>query len=292
MADVRIIEYTDPGCPWAFSAEPVRRRIEWLYGEDLEWEARMVVLSSSPQEYLDKGFTPERQAAGMRAIARDHGMPIDTAQRSRIAATRPACEAVVATRLHAPERARQLLRCLRVHFFAGDGLLDEPELIELAARSAELDPAQLARWRGDPRVEEELASDMEAARRPLPAARVLDNKLANWSGGRRYTCPSYEITRLSDGVTIAIPGFQPFAVYDVLLANLIPGTERREPAQDAEQVLRWAGAPLATREVAVLLDTDHADAREQLGHVAQERHVGADGFWTLPAQGAALRTAA
>lgn len=291
VADVRVIEYTDPGCPWAYSAEPTRRRLQWLYGEQVEWEARMVVLASSPHEYTEKGFTPERQAGAFRAIARDHGMPIDTSLRARVAATRPACEAVVAARLHAPEHARGLLRCLRVHFFAGDGLLDEPELLARAATSAGLDPAELEGWMADPRVQEELAQDMASARRPLPSARVLDHKLANWSGGRRYTCPSYELTRLSDGVTIAVPGFQPFAVYDVLLANLVPGTERREPPQDAAEVLRWAGTPLATREVAVLLDVAHPDAREQLGRVAQERHVGADGFWTLPAS-PGLRTAA
>ena len=122
---------------------------------------------------------------------------------------------------------------------------------------------------------------MAAAREPMRAARVLDHKLANWSGGRRYTCPSYEITRLADGVTISIPGFQPFAVYDVVLANLVPGAERRPPPAEVSEVLRAAAAPLATREVAVIADIDHAEARERLGRVATERHVGSDGFWNL-----------
>jgi hypothetical protein len=33
MAAVRIVEYTDPACPWAYSAEPGRRRLDWLYGD-------------------------------------------------------------------------------------------------------------------------------------------------------------------------------------------------------------------------------------------------------------------
>jgi hypothetical protein len=197
-----------------------------------------------------------------------------------MAATRPACRAVVAARLQDFEAARSLLRCLRVHHFAGDALLDEPEMLELAAGSAGLDRATLARWLADPRVEDALEQDMAAARRPMRAARVLDDRLANWSGGRRYTCPSYELRRLSDGVTISVPGFQPFAVYDVVLANLVPGTGRRPLPTDVAEVLRWAGAPLATREVAVVAGLEHADARERLGPVATERHVGADGFWT------------
>ena len=99
---------------------------------------------------------------------------------------------------------------------------------------------------GEDEVEQALRADMAAAREPLPAARVLDDKLANWSGGRRYTCPSYEVVRQADGVKIAIPGFQPFAAYDVLLANLVPGTDRRDPATSVEEVLEWAGEPLAS----------------------------------------------
>ena len=281
MTAVRITEFTDPGCPWAYSAEPVRRRLDWLYGDQVEWDIRMVVLADSPEEYLDRGFTPAKQAGAYRKIAREYGMPIDTTERPRMAATRPACRAVVATRLHEAALTHRLLRCLRVHNFAGDGLLDEPELIELAAVSAGVDWADLQRWMADPRVEEALGSDMRAAREPIGAARVLDHKLANWSGGRRYTCPSYEITRVADGVTIAVPGFQPFAVYDVVLANLVPGTDRRALPDDVSEVLRWAVTPLATREVAVLCELDQADAREHLGRAADERHVGSDGFWTL-----------
>jgi predicted DsbA family dithiol-disulfide isomerase len=281
VPEVRITEYTDPGCPWAYSAEPFRRRLDWLYGDEVEWEVRMVVLADAPEDYLSRDFTPAKQASAFKRIARQHGMPINTSERPRMAATRPACRAVVATRLHAPELTRPLLRCLRVHNFAGDALLDEPTMLDLAAADAGVDRAELERWMADPSVEEVLDEDMTAARQPMRAARVLDHKLANWSGGQRYTCPSYEITRIADGVTIAVPGFQPFAVYDVLLANLVPGAGRRPLPEDVEEVLRWAGTPLATREVAVLADLEQPDARERLGRIATERHVGADGFWTL-----------
>jgi predicted DsbA family dithiol-disulfide isomerase len=280
MADVCITEYTDPGCPWAYSAEPFRRRLSWLYGERVEWRARLVGLAESPEEYLERGFTPERQSQAYTTIAREHGMPIDTAPRSRMAATVPACRAVVAARLRAPEHERRLLRRLRVRNFSGE-LLDEPQTIAGAARDAGLDPAELEVWMREDQVESALREDMAAAREPLAAARVLDHKLANWSGGRRYTCPSYEIVRVSDGVRIAVPGFQPWAVYDVVSANLVPGVDRREPPESVEQVLEWTGTPLATKEVAVVCDIGFAEARERLGRVADERHVGADGFWTL-----------
>lgn len=166
--------------------------------------------------------------------------------------------------------------------FSGE-LLDEPETVTSAARDAGIDPEELGRWTREPAVERALREDMAAAREPMCAARVLDHKLANWSGGRRYTCPSYEIMRVSDGVRIAVPGFQPFAVYDVVTANLVPGLDRREPPEAVEDVLRWTGTPLATKEVAVVCDISFEEARERLGRVASERHVGFDGFWTLDA---------
>lgn len=281
MPGIRITEFTDPGCPWAYSAEPFRRRLDWLYGEHVEWRVCVVGLSETPEDYLEKGFTPEKQARSFERIAKEHGMPIDTAPRPRMAATVPACRAIVAARLNAPERERTLLRRLRVRNFSGE-LLDEPETISAAAHDARLDPAELEEWSGGEDVETVLREDMATAREPMPAARVLDDKLANWSGGRRYTCPSYEILRVSDGVRIAVPGFQPFSVYDVLLANLVPDVERREPAGSAEEVLEWTGTPLASKEVAVVRDIPFERAREELGRVAEECHVGFDGFWSLP----------
>jgi predicted DsbA family dithiol-disulfide isomerase len=280
MADVCITEFTDPGCPWAWSAEPFRRRLSWLYGDRLEWRVRLVGLAESPDDYDARGFTPERQAEAFSTIARRHGMPIDTSVRPRMAATLPACRAVVAARVHAPGAMRTLLRRLRMRHFSGE-LLDEPATLAGAATDAGIDPGDLERWMADERVESELRRDMAAAREPMNAARVLDHKLANWSGGRRYTCPSYEIVRVADGTRVSVPGFQPFAVYDVITANLVPGLDRREPPEDVAEVLDWTGTPLASKEVAVVCDIDIAEARERLGRVAAERHVGFDGLWTL-----------
>ena len=280
MADVLITEYTDPACPWAYSAEPFRQRLNWLYGDRLEWQVRMVVLSEDTAELEERGFGVKQLSGAYRMIARDHGMPIDTSERPRMAASRPACEAVVAARLRAPEQTRALLRSLRVRNFAGE-LLDAPETIAGAARDAGLDPDVLGSWVTGDDVRAAVEEDKALARAPIPAARVLDHKLANWSGGMRYTCPSYEIVRKSDGVRIAVPGFQPFAVYDTILANLVPDLGRRVPPSGVAEVLAWAGFPLASKEVAVVAGLEVWEAREALGRVATERHVGADGFWSL-----------
>ncbi len=279
---VRITEFTDPACPWAYSAEPFRHRIDWLYEGRIEWEPRMVVLADTREEQEEK-FSPEQLADSVRKIAAEHLMPMDTRAKPYVPPSRPACGLVVAARVHSDRRAvRRALRSLRIRNFSGE-LIDDPATIRGAADDAGIG-AELDEWLADPEVERELDSDAAAARRPMPAARVLDHKLANWSGGRRYTCPSYEITRLEDGVTISVPGFQPFAVYDAILANLVPGLDRRDSPASAEEVLRWRGFPLSTQEVATVLDASFDRAREDLGRIATQDYVGADGFWHLNGQ--------
>ncbi len=279
---VEITEYTDPSCPWAYSAEPFRHRIGWLYEGNVSWEPRMVVLADSAATQAERGLSPERVAELQARIAHEHRMPIDTRPRARVPGSRDACRAVVAARVHSDRATtRKLLRRLRIRHFSGE-LLDEPATIAAAAADAGIG-AELEGWLGDPAVAAELKADCEAARAPTAAAKLLDHKLANWSGGRRYSCPSYEIKLPTDGVTIAVPGFQPFAVYDTILANLVPGLERREAPTSVEEVLAWRGFPLSTQEVATVCDIPFDAAREQLGRVATQTFVGADGFWELRA---------
>jgi predicted DsbA family dithiol-disulfide isomerase len=279
MPTIQITEYTDPACPFAWSAEPSRRRVEWLYGDQFTIEPRMVGLSENVAEQEAKGFTPERLAAGAGRLAHAYHMPMDTAPRPRLAASVPACRAVVATRVNAPERERAVLRALRVRSFRG-GLLDDPATLRGAASDAGLDPDELEDWLADPATEQALRDDMRAARSPSPAALALAHKLASTpDGGHRYTCPSWELS--ADGQSLSVPGFQPTAAYEVAIANLVPGLARRADPQDVAEVLRWAGEPLATVEVAEVCGLELDEARERLGRVATEDHVGFEGLWSL-----------
>jgi hypothetical protein len=250
------------------------------------------VLSRSPEEYVEKGFTMELMASGMTDIQRRFGMPIDPRPRRRMVATVNACRAVVAARIHFPDREEALLRRLRIHAMAGE-LFDEPPVIARAASEAGIDEMRLLReWRDDPEVEHLLEADAAAARRPTPAALALDHKLAPAGDGRRYTCPSYEITRLDTGARFDVPGFQPVAVYEAAIANLDPELARRPLPSSVEEVLAWAGEPLATAEVASICEIEHAEARTELARIATEEAVGPDGWWTLGAEAESLTRAA
>lgn len=276
---IHIDHYTDPACPFAFSAEPARLRLSWLYGDALQWHTRMVGLSEDPAEYTDKGLTPERQAHSFEKLARLHGMPIDSAQRPRMIATVPACRAVVAARVHAPESEERLLRRLRVLTMSGE-LIDEPDVIERAAEEVGLDRARLPEWLADAAVQRVLTEDLDDARRPTPAALGLDHKLAAAGDGRRYTCPSYEL-RAEGGQSLTAPGFQPVAVYEAAVANLEPDLARREDPESVTDVLGWAPYPLATEEVAAISDRPREEVREELARRADLQPVGLDGYWSL-----------
>ena len=212
---LEITLFTDPACPFAFSAEPVRMRLRWHYGDGLVWRTRMIVLTLEPGE-------AERLAEGAPGLQRRYGMPIDPRPYPRPASSEPACFGVVAARLHAPEAEEPLLRRLRVRVMLG-GLLDDPELIAAAARDAGLDPAQLEEWCTHDDVLRALQGDVEAARSPAPAARALDHKLGGPKERRRYTAPSYEMARADGAATpVVIPGFNPIEAYETAIANLAP----------------------------------------------------------------------
>jgi len=288
MPSIVVTEYTDAACPWAWSAEPAKWRLRWLYGDQLDWRVRMIGLAEDADDYARRGFTAERMAAGLAQFAADYGMPMETAPRPRLAATVPACRAVVAAREHAsPAAAEALLRRLRIHAMTrADAVLDDDATIAAAAREAGLDPDALARWCADPDVERALRDDMRQARRPGPAALALRHKLAPTpDGGMRYTAPSLVFARVADGAVIEAPGFQPSLAYEVAIANLAPELERRAAPASVAELLAWAGGPLATREVAEVLGVRVAEARDRLaqeaGVVAQP--AGTDAFWTVPA---------
>ena len=165
--------------------------------------------------------------------------------------------------------------------------IDDPAVIERAGTEALIEPQELRTWMADPEVEPVLAADMAASRSPSPASRAQDYKLGGPPEERRYTCPSYELIRVaeppSDWPTagrVDLPGFRPVEAYEAAIANIAPELTRRADPDSVEQVLRWAGMPIATAEVAAVCDREIADVRTELARVATFLPVGGDGYWT------------
>ena len=184
----------------------------------------------------------------------------------RLAATIEACRAYVAARINDPDRADLLLRALRRRAFSEGRRLDELDTIYQAG--AEVGIATAA-----------LREDMAATRAPAPEALALSHRLSRSDGGMRYSTGSAVFERGER--LVVMPGFQPFAVYEVAVANVAPDLERRPSTSSVEEVLSWASYPLATAEVAELLGVGLEEAREQLEAAGAELEPAAgDGYWS------------
>lgn len=279
MTSVEIEHFTDPNCPFAYSAEPIRWRLSWVYGDQLTWRTRMVVLTDEPGEYEAKGKTVEKVGQTYERLSRDPGMPFNIAPRSHLPATRPACEVVVAARERIGEDAAQrVLRALRLAQMGGD-VLDEPTVIDAALETAGLNPPEVRGWAVEEEIQRAVEADKDAARHPLPPAAALDRRLADWEGGRRYSCPTYVVHHES-GRTSVIPGFNPIEVYEVVFANCGAGLDQRPGPETLSEVLAWAGEPLATAEVAGIAQIGREKARERLTtEGARPQPFGSDVFW-------------
>ena len=273
-AEVQITLFTDPACPFAFSAEPVRLALRWRYGDALRWQLRMIVLT------LESGES-EKLAEGAPGLQRRYGMPIAPHPYPRTFSSEPACRAVVAVRERAGDHAAaSLLRGLRVRTMAG-GLLDDESLIRSAATEAGIYPTDLREWAAAASTDEALRADIGAARNPSPQARALNHKLGGPPEQRRYTAPSYELTAAADGRHLAVPGFNPAEVYEAAIANLAPDVARRDPPADIRELLQWAEVPLATAEVVQIMQRPEQEVRDALAQVATPRPAGADQYWAL-----------
>jgi 2-hydroxychromene-2-carboxylate isomerase len=278
---------TDPGCPWAYSAEPAMQTLLWRYGDQLSWELAVIGLSESGQRYEERGYTPALMAGTPLRFAR-YGMPFAVAPRSRLIGTGRACRAIVSVRLSDPARARLALRALHFAWFTTPLLLDEDEAIASALSRVEgLDAAAAVARIDSDEVEEHYQRDRALARSAAGTAASLQGKTASSDGPERFTAPTLVLER--DGQRLVAGGHQPMGAYDVLVANLDP-TLHCEPGPEGPlPLLERFPHGLTTREIATMMaarndEPDHDAAVAALiplvaeGRVVREA-LGNDALW-------------
>jgi protein-disulfide isomerase-like protein with CxxC motif len=302
-ASIKIDHFSDPGCPWAYSASPAHALLRWRFGDQLDWRLRLIGLAEDGERYVARGYTPTRSAQGYRRFRR-FGMPFGGQPRERMTGTGRACRAVVAARVLAPERELEVFRALQLAQFTTTLLLDTDEGLRAALQplAPAVDADAIVAAIGDARVEALYQEDRAAARTAAGSPTEAQGRSANTDGAVRYTAPSLVFTT-QDGRALEAGGFQPIEAYDVVLANLDPGLERLPQAEDPVEVLRALPYAPTTREVAVcmaahLAEPDDEEAEAALIAAAGEGRVrreivGSGAVWHLAeAEGAALGRAA
>ena len=79
--------FSDPACPWGYSANPALRVIEWRYGGPLDWRLVLVGLSEDVSRYAEFGFTPVRMASSGLMFRERYGMPFAPQPKPRLSAS-------------------------------------------------------------------------------------------------------------------------------------------------------------------------------------------------------------
>jgi 2-hydroxychromene-2-carboxylate isomerase len=249
---IDVTHFTDPGCPWAYSARPAHAALQWRYGDQLRWRLVMIGLTEDAQQYVDRGYTPAGAAKGFGQFRRRFGMPFATQPRPRIAATARACRAIVATRLTAPQREQAVFRALQFAQFTTPIVFDEDDQIEAALRGVEgVDASVIVALIDDPAVRDAYEADRAEARSAAGSPTEAQGKTASSDGPVRYTAPSLIFER--DGQRLEAGGFQPVEAYDVVLANLDPKLVRTPPPDDPALALQRFPEGLVTQEVAAIM---------------------------------------
>lgn len=279
MERVKVTIYTDPGCPFGFNAQRQETQLVWHYGDGLDITRRMIVLREKSSTFEEPGLTPEMIAGNARRLRSTYGMPMRTEPPDRLAATIEACRAFVGARIHDPARANRLLRAMRCRAFSNGQQLDQLDTLHGAAGDAGIEADTLDAWLADDQVDKALREDMAATRAPAPEALALAHRLSKSDGGLRYSTGSAVFE--ANGRRVVMPGFQPFAVYEVSVANVAPELERKPAPESVEEVLAWAPYPLAAAEVAELRGIGVDQAREELEQAgANLAESAGDGYWS------------
>jgi 2-hydroxychromene-2-carboxylate isomerase len=279
---IDVLHFSDPGCPWAWSASPALAVLRWRYGDQLTWRNVVIGLSERGTDYEKRGYSGVRQARGYRSF-RQRGMPFSTTPREAMHGTWPMCRAIVAARLTVPEREWAVFRALQVAQFTTTLNLETEEGIAAALdRVPDLDVPALLAAAATPETNQLFEADLREARSAGEGPTWMMGRAAVAPDGRvRFTAPSL-VFIAEDGRRLEAGGFQPIEVYDALIANLDPALDRRGPAEGVAEVLEAFPDGLTTAEVAAIMTPNNQ---------AFDRDAAEDALITLAAEGGAARVA-
>lgn len=284
---ISVTHFSDPGCPFAYSAAPSITALRWRYGDQLRWRHVMIGLTEDAAQYAERGYTTLRSARSQRRFHR-FGMPFGHAAKERLSATAPACRAVVAVRLAHPELEWAAFRALQFTQFTTPLPLESDEALrDGLSRLPGVDVDAILATIDSPEVTAAYEADRDESRTAAGSPTEFQGKAANTDGRVRYTAPSLVFER--DGRRLEAGGFQQFDAYDVCVANLDPSLSRRGAPDDLGELLDAFPEGVTAAEVAACIApmTDLADpdaAEDALLELADDGRavvapVGAGALW-------------
>lgn len=281
--------YTDAACPWAYSASPALRVLEWRYGDQLSWRLVVIGLRDEVTETARATYDPQRAVRRYKTFRDRYGMPFDLVPKERTAASGRGCRAVVAARLLDPGSEWRVLRALQLANFTSPLLLDDDELIRaVLSEVAGLDADAIVGRLDDEDVTAAYERDKAEARSAAGTPAETQGKTSTSDGPVRFTAPSLVFE--GGGRRFVAGGWQPILAYDVVLVNLDPTLQRTPPPDSAMLLLERFSDGLTTAETAALLaagpdpvpdfEAAERELEELVSHGAATRTpLGQDALW-------------
>jgi putative protein-disulfide isomerase len=155
--------YTDPACPWSWSAEPAVRKLMVEFGDNIAWT---YVMGGLARDYTNTPDARAKRLAEWLDVAAEGEMPLDPRlwQESAIGSSYPACMAVKAAAEQGPDAAGRLLRGLREGLMCFRRKLDTREALVEEARRARLDVERFRIDLGSHAIVEAFGEDLEETR--------------------------------------------------------------------------------------------------------------------------------
>jgi predicted DsbA family dithiol-disulfide isomerase len=237
VTPVTVTHYTDPWSVWCWAIEPQLLRLRERHGPArIQFQVRLGAILETP---VPRDFPRMEIVRMFGAARRQSGMPLDPeiVLRKESGTTNRAGIAAKAVALADPERAATFLRAMRYAALVEGRDIEELDVQEEIALATDVDVAQFR---------EALESD-EATREFYG-----DQAEARVRGITGF--PTVTFRGAATGQEVGVAGFQPTEAYEAALARVSGGARWVEdPPPDLRALLRRAG-PLATAEVAEVLD--------------------------------------
>ncbi|MEY7849147.1 DsbA family protein [Natrarchaeobius sp. A-rgal3] len=262
--------FTDPFCTWSWGSEPIVRRLETVYGDQLEIEFVMGGLVGEFETFRDpaNGITePAHVAPHWEEAAERHGMPVDADVwlEEPPNSSYPASIAYQAATFQDGELADDYLRRVREAFAAERRTIDRTDVLIELAEEVGLDVDRFETNLHGERARDAFREDMTRTRR-----------------NRANAFPSFRVENGDDGRLLR--GFQSFDAIAQALEEVDPALERLEPPELLEFVERYGR--VATREVDEVYELEHEEALERLRGLEAEGRVtsierGSGIFWEV-----------
>jgi len=187
---LHVTHFTDPGCPWAYSAWPALTSLMWRYGDGLRWRHVLIGLTEEREQYLRRGYTPALMARTRLRFGM-YGMPFGGPPKDAVAATSRACRAVVAARRQDPALEVPALRALQWLQFTTADVIDDDAALERALEVVPgLDAAAAVAAIDDDDVWEAYEEDRALSRTAGGGPAEAQGKTARTDGPVRYTAPT------------------------------------------------------------------------------------------------------